>query len=476
MSMSSSDAFSPKKTESPRGRTFQRLSPLELGETDCKSSKIARSLSLGRLPTSHDTLFNYIPGSCFEIGASIAILRNPGVAGVAINNLSKKISNLLRAAANPIIGDSLIFLRGKRITLSKAIEQNILTHLHPSSDQVGRCLERQNTLLKEHWFNGSGLEWLIKVLNSDHDKDDQTNIENMLTKIRVISGFGDIMEAIPHSFEILSNWLGIGESELVDRYSELKTKIDHENFNNPATRARAEKAPIIGGKSVTDLSPKVTHQDALKHHLGFGEVYVNESFDESLAFVAKLHEEEILLKGRQGMKRQGQVISDPSRPGIITDYAFDHMPDAFRELNLDVELSLIRYEHGTGINRWQLKGSYPRQSWEYDLPAAGAHSGGTRNVFLATNALSDKSVFGNKETAYHVGMMTAAFMNFGGYHTFVETLPIAEAVGNNETFVVAVDEERKKTLYRNFLETSKASSEIAGDRISELEKAYKASS
>lgn len=69
------------------------------------------------------------------------------------------------------------------------------------------------------------------------------------------------------------------------------------------------------------------------------------------------------------------------------------------------------------------------------LPSAGAQSGSTCDILLALNTLSPKPIYGNAELALPAGLGIAAFMNFGGYHTFAETFPIAEAAAANSPYV-----------------------------------------
>jgi hypothetical protein len=471
---SSIEASSPSTTKviSPRERRFDKIDTSTKIRGSDKVSKFSRSLSVGRIATKHDTLFNFIPGSCFEIGASLALLRNPGDAGETVNRFSKKLADHLEKALFTELGDKMVIHKGKEKPLREIINTNILTPLQPNSDQIGRCLEKTNPELQENWKTGAGARWLVDILRTDQTSDGDTNTKNMLTKVRAIAGFGETMECAPASAEVLSEWTGVEAEDLKARYAQIKTQIDHANFNDPLTRARAERAPIVEGVSISQSTPRVLP----KYVTGAGELYEKDSFHESQAELLKSYESDLAKYGRQGIRRQGEVITDTSRPGVISDYALMHMPDEFKDLDLDVEISSIRYEHGTGINRWQLKGSYPRQSWEHDLPAAGCHSGATRNVLSGANTLNDESIFGNEKIASDVGIITAAFMNFGGYHTFVETLPLAEAVAKNNTFVAEVNAERKKTLYQSFINSACASSPDISSRVLNLHKAYEKAS
>jgi len=63
-------------------------------------------------------------------------------------------------------------------------------------------------------------------------------------------------------------------------------------------------------------------------------------------------------------------------------------------------------------------------------------------------------------------------MNFGGYHSFVETFPIAQAVENDQRFTVEVTANQRKTLYRDFAKTAEAFA--GGEAVPEIRKYHEA--
>lgn len=135
------------------------------------------------------------------------------------------------------------------------------------------------------------------------------------------------------------------------------------------------------------------------------------------------------------MAREGAPIADLTRPFTMTETDMENVPEAYRQLGLINMLDQYAMLHGTGINRWQVFGTFAMESNLQGLPSAGAQSGGTCDILLALNTLNPEPIHGNAELALPAGLGIAAFMNFGGYHTFAETFPIAEAAAANSPYV-----------------------------------------
>ena len=147
--------------------------------------------------------------------------------------------------------------------------------------------------------------------------------------------------------------------------------------------------------------------------------------------------------GRQSVPRLGQDISDLYAPGLLGDSSQKLIPQAFKALGLQHAIDTHLFEHGSGLNRWQLTGTYAKQSWNNSLPAAGSQSAGTTSFFSSVNCLNEESIFGSPE-ALKAGLLVASFMNFGGYHSFIESFPIAQAIATNtkfETIVTAAQQD-----------------------------------
>lgn len=412
----------------------------------------------GDMPILTDAMYNFVPGSSFEIGVSLSILDHPGEAGLIIDNYATQLESIIHRVLTTELGNREIKLTpaSTPIKLKDYFNNKILKELIPTSDQIGRCFNRSKT---QEWLNGAGREWLCRELLCSSGAVDYT-YKNMLTKIRSISAFGTILrELMPNCQDTAAVLLKKDESELHTRNTEINMKIRHAQFDNPTTRARTEKIPLVGGKALTtypEVSASLT--EAAPKGLGFGKVWHDEEMKSQNASGQKIIEEYRELEktyGRQGMQRMDQDIADPSRPGLLGESSVRMMSEVFKEAGLPEQLKIHRYEHGSGLNRWKIHGSYPRDAYDQNLPAAGAHSGGTSDIFLAMNCMDDQSIFG-QERALSAGILISSFMNFGGYHSFAETFPIAESVASNSSFEVTVTATQRKNLYNNMLQVVKS--------------------
>lgn len=456
------ECITPDKSQSPSSQLrTDELSPSIIEKTTVVTSPRLRSLEAGDTPILHDNIFNFIPGTCFEIACSLSILQSPGEAGKLIDQHAQKLAELLEK----------VFTEGSEEVQNLFID-NILQHLSPSTDQIGRCMDK--SAWQKDGESREGLAWLARELRVQSDGTEHS-VRNMLTKIRAISGFGGICRdkvigntKTPQGRELLS-LLGQDATRAESRVREIKDTLRHEDFDNPATRARSERAPIIDGNSLGGRPL----QSAASLALGFGNVYGPESFGETekeLELKGKYEEVE-KRDGRQGMDRMGKPIQDLKRPGFISEAGMEKMPKAFKEAKLEGLLEKHALLHGSGVNRWMLLGSYPKESWNADLPAASAHSGGTVDIFMGLNNLSDESLLGQEEQALKCGLMIASFMNFGGYHSFVETFPIAQAASKGERFDVSVKPEQRNPLYSSIANAAKSFTD-AGESIKIFKKAY----
>lgn len=409
----------------------------------------SKSLEVGDKPKYTDAMFNFVPGSCFELGTSLDMLDRPGNAGIFIDNYAKKLALIIEKIYDTPIGYTLISLTPNMspISLKEYFNKKILMELKPTSDQIGRCLDDTKS---DRWLQEEGKSWLIDQLNMSSDSISY-NYTNMLTKIRVLSAFGTIVrEMMPYAHENTATLVNKDEATLQSRYNQITTQIRHAEFDHPETRARTEKMPLIDGKPLSSFDGIVAKTiDASIVKLGFGKIWHQEAIDEStpsssLKSDADTNEPTTVRQkylatentfGRQGMLRLGQDITNFERPGLLGESSMRMIPQQFNRLSKQIDDH--KFEHGSGLNRWQLTGSYPRASWAHSMPAAGAHSGGTSDVFLALNCLGDNTIFG-QENAKLAGLMVSSFMNFGGYHSYIETFPIALAVATNSKFNVNV--------------------------------------
>ncbi|MCX7091247.1 MAG: hypothetical protein NTU48_07355 [Legionellales bacterium] len=426
-----------------------------------------RSKEEGDNPSYTDSMFNFVPGSAFEIGASLAILDHPGRAGRLIDNYAKQLSALLFQVYETSFGDETIIPNQTKPTEREALKthfnRRVLSELRPSSDQIGRCLDEK---LEDGWIDDTkqGLQWLIKQLNIDSNTESY-DYKNMLTKLRAINAVGGILrdlmspcnpgsdlsvqEESLRKKQIAATMLGKPLDLIEERIAQIRTHIFHPAFNDPVTRGRSEKIPKVFGRAITDFPDVSVHTvDAAKVKLGFGRVFHSTAMTGNATVIA---EHERLEKiGRQAMPRLGQDIKNLSTPGLLGESSQRLIPQAFQSIGLQEAIDAHAYEHGSGLNRWQLTGQYSKQSWDNNLPAAGSQSATTTTFFTALNCLGAESLFGNPD-ALQLGLIVASFMNVGGYHSFVETFPIAQAVAKNVVFAVQVSAAQRK-LYTHIKE------------------------
>jgi hypothetical protein len=416
----------------------------------------------------YDNTFNSVPGTCFEIGAALSILNNPGDAGMAMDISANQLFDVLIKVYDTDLGNRIVKHNGKDKPLKQVFNEKLLAEIKPTSDQIGRCIDKT---LTESWLAGSGIKWLQQQLTT---KSNSTaySYQNMLTKIRMISAFGtvirELMSAGENEKQILAHALGKKPEELIERHRNLMRKLRHSDFDDPKTRSRFERPPIVDGKSVG----KRKLQDAAPLNLGFGQVYGPLSFEDNTALGQSYKEAESKY-GRQGIEREGQPIKDLKRPGLISEVGLHKMPQAFENTNLKQLLNNASFEHGTGVNRWQLNGTYARQSWANGLPSAGSHSGGTVDILLALDCLSHETLDNNEDVVLQAGLLIASFMNFGGYHSFNETFPIAQAYSKGEIFEVNAKVRSAQELYTNFTQAAqKYTPKTTGEKVKIFEKAY----
>ncbi len=468
--LSSSSEDSPASmTRNLYRREIQKSSP------GGRKSPPTRSKEDSDSPSWHDKLFNYIPGSCFETGVSLSLLQDPGPAGLIVDDYARKLSSVLHTVYKTDKGNAIVTFKGQERTVRSLFDEFVLKDLSPLSSSIGRHPDRDqinpdadDEEIAKIWMEDFGVEWTQEELET-RVTDPTYQPSNMMTKLKALSGVGDMMQEVDEkNVAVLAEILDKEPQDLLRRAQMAKDKIRHETFSHPATRKRAERMPIINlgdddePKPLSAFPVKVEHADAKAKKLGgFGLVYhhrhsitaISDHPDhvEMAEKVGNRLQELVAKHGTGGIKRLGQAIDDMERPGILAEDSMENIPESFKEAGLEELMQSNRFHHATGVNRGQLLGSYAQGSWHHDLPAAGSHSGTTSDILSGCNVLDEEPIFGNKVVAKSIGILTAAYMNYGGYHTFVETFPIAAAVGKNQKFEVAVHGQRKESLYPKFL-------------------------
>ena len=422
-----------------------------------------KSKETGDQPSLHDDLFNSIPGSCFEIGTSISLLEQPGDASVAVEEAAQALAQSIQSVFSQDGNGPLLKMGKGSKTLKEIYRQFLIDNCKPGKD-IGRCRDFD---LQASW-DQVGPDWVVfQLIRSSRSLENP--LANMLTKIRILCAFGEMIKALMSEEEnipFLASHFEKNAQTLRKRIGDVSEKIKHPEFDSPQARARTERMPVVENRSLGGLTPPISPRDGKVHQVGSGEIYVGSPIGDGKNMKASSFEpvhEEWRIKylelekthGRNGLPRQGQPIKDSKRPGLLTEYSNAHMPESFKEAGLPELLKKNEWDHGSGINRWFIKGTYAKESWNADLPAAGSHSNTTVEALTAINFLSRKSIFGNRDAALGAGLMISAFMNFGGYHSFVETFLIAQAAAEKRKFEVKVRKTQGRRLYREMMEATR---------------------
>jgi hypothetical protein len=254
-------------------------------------------------------------------------------------------------------------------------------------------------------------------------------------------------------------------------FKAMRANLAHADFNDLNGRARTERPPVIGGKSLNDYGDVKLLQDGRPVGESAGRIYHVSMIENPELREAYGRQEK--QYGRQGMERVGDPIRDKSRPGLLSESAVEAMPPEFRAAGLERELQSHQLAHGSGTSRWRLHGTQARSSWDHDKPAAGSYSLGAVVMMLGMGSLSGKGeeFLGQPQEQIPAGLGIAAFMNYGGYHSFVETFPCAKAAASNERLEVPVPREWMHSLYDDVLD---AVHDYAPDAFQQVDRYHKA--
>jgi len=453
-----------------------RKTPLR-GRTVIKRSGSPKPSAAEPVPKgrSIDTLGNFVPGSCFESGVAISILDYPGKAGETLDWFAREFSKTLDLVYAPDgIGGARVRHNGKEVSLRTLYDTKILGELRPECDQIGRC---QDVSLEVEWFEGAGVKWLKDKLATSSTSPFY-HYSNALTKIRVLHPFGayiiiELLEDLRNA-PIVAKLLGKDADVVIERCMKAKQLVWDKEFNSVAKRARMERPPFVGGVSFEGMALRDgwTCSD-FGYGRAFGLIYhPDDIWPKELR---DQYEADLRKFGQQGIRRANQPIEDDARPGILSEFAVQFMPEPFRLAGLELQLSSHKFSHGTGLNRWNPVGSYARESRAHSLPVAGSHSGGAANLFVGLNCLSVEPILGKKDVAEQMGLLFSSFTIFGGYHTIVETFPIAQAVATITEFKIVVDERQGrhgKNLYADFVKAAQVHTG-AGISVRKLRCAYR---
>ncbi|WP_307987874.1 hypothetical protein [uncultured Pseudomonas sp.] len=387
----------------------------------------------------------------FEAGASMALLNQPGRIGEVFDQHAAQLATVLRQGLSEqsVAGGLAVHYKGREQPLRDVLQATI-EPLAAQSDQIGRQMKPGQALQP----------WLINTLQTPlagcTEGFDKQNHVDLLTKIRASSAFGSTMcqlmapvedESQPGLYAqhkqantaacvalLREAGLDAQADQFADRFKEFSSKTRTPAFDNPLSRARSERMPMVevGG----ELRPvKGVYEDAAKLKMGFGLVVQNTVDPHSTEQAALRKALGDRNQNLNAIPRQGAPIADLTRPFTMSEAEMENVPPAYSQQGLTGMLEHFSMLHGVGINRWQPFGTFAMESNLKGLPSAGAQSGSTCDVLLALNTLNPDRIYGNEHMVLAAGLGIAAFMNFGGYHTFAETFPIAEAVAANRPYV-----------------------------------------
>ncbi|QNQ55464.1 hypothetical protein [Serratia liquefaciens] len=369
-----------------------------------------------------------------EAYISIHILNEPGKIAIYLDQYTAKLSKLIhKVAFQDELGSLPVVFNGINKTLREVFNATTFNPLSVGSDQIGRMPEEAKNKVEK---------WLYNELNTITTSN---NFKGVLTKVKALSSFGTTLWQLlssghavnTASLQRLFSASDLGNSGKVgESFSQFSSKTRSPLFDDPVTRARSERMPLLNGSPV-----KGVYSDAATHGLGFGQV-VQSSED-----AAETEQLKNLLAGGgpansqiNAITRQNAPIGDNTRPYMLSEKEFAGLPKAYDFFKIKNKIDGQRFPHGVGINRWQPYGSYGTQANLAGFPSAGAQSGGTTDVMLALHMLSGGNIYtqDNSSAVEAITLAVAAFMNFGGYHTFSEVYPVGMSVARNEVMTPSI--------------------------------------
>ncbi|MFP2431142.1 hypothetical protein [Enterobacter ludwigii] len=395
---------------------------------------------------TNDLIFH---NKILEAFISINIINEPCEIGMYLDKYTEKLSKVIcKVTSSDKFGGQEVVFNGMVKTLREVFKTTTLNPLSFSSDQIGRMSIDNNDHV---------IHWLYNELNAITES---YNFKRVLTKVKAISSFGTTIWQLLSSghavnFDALQRLFdksGLDNSEQIRRsFYQFQSKTRSALFDDPITRARSERMPLLNGSPVNGV-----YSNAATHGLGFGQV-VQESSD-----TIETEELKRLLAGGgqansqiNAIARQNAPISDSYRPYMLSEKEFKRLPTAYKDFDIKNKINHQRFHHGAGINRWQAYGTYGTQANLAGFPSAGAQSGGMTDVILALHMLSGGNIYihKNSRAVEAITLVVAAFMNFGGYHTFSEVYPVGMSVARNEVMNPAITASgfRHSPLYQEVL-------------------------
>ncbi|MGG1947374.1 hypothetical protein AB1286_21730 [Trinickia sp. NRRL B-1857] len=400
-------------------------------------------------------------GRLFEAGVSMSILDHPGDVGKTFDQYGHSLNKVLgKLLTSEEAGGAMVHFNGAQKPLRDVLQATMFSQMSATCDQIGRMPEQ-----------GDVKEWLQKKLSNDMVDDstgqykDNHNFKDLLTKVKATAAFGTTVWQLLNVGDATKRQVNeaalkqllepVGQpiaDSLGERFDEFKKTMRTERFDDGTSRMRSERPPLSpNGSTKID----VHYESAATYGLGFGYVAVrakNEAdqpqLDKSLN--ADRSTNPPTYTGINAARREGAPIESgasnmPERPFMMSREEINPskaVMNVYKDLKFKSAdgsekpfleaLAEHHFPHGAGVNRWQPVGTFAVESNLRGLPSAGSQSGGTCDILLGLNLLSEKPLYGNHSVVEPATLGIAAFMNFGGYHTFGETVAVGMAMANGD--------------------------------------------
>ncbi|WP_160107471.1 hypothetical protein [Pseudomonas izuensis] len=337
----------------------------------------------------------------FEAGASLSLLNQPGKVSDVFDQQALQLACVLRQGMSEkgLAGRARAYYQGKEQSLSDVLQQIVIDPFAADSGWLGRHTSSEP----------EPLQWLLETLSTPFqgrlDGTGKQTYTELFTKICAVAVFGDTIWQLmnpqeddrqpqmyalhKHSniaaFTALLKEAGLDEQAdaFMQRVKEFSSRTRTPAFDNPISRARSQNTSSAN-------------------------------------------------EDKGGCDLNNNVIA--RQPFTLSQAEMGNMPQAYAELGLHQMLGQFCVAPDTTLNPWQPFGTFALESNLNGLPSAGSQSGNMCDLLLSLNVLSPQSIYGNENVALPAGLGLAAMLNAGGYHTFVETVPLAEAAANNRRY------------------------------------------
>lgn len=261
-----------------------------------------------------------------ETVLSLEILDHPGGIAKHLDYYAASMAKLVNTVTtDENIGSLKVCFRNRERTLREAFTTAIFNPLSAQSDQVGRMPADSV---------GSVYCWLVEELNAPTSED---NFKCVLTKVKAISAFGSMVRQLIlmgnetgfYALGTLYHAAGVGLSAeaIKDRFDLFMTKTRPLTFDDPITRARSERVPLIDGKPMK----AGVYSDATNYGLGFGQMMQASTDPEETKKLRMLLDASGNRNSQiNAIPRENAPIGNLDRPFMLSDNEFARVPAELR--------------------------------------------------------------------------------------------------------------------------------------------------